>query len=253
MHPHRTEEVSFRNNKGQMLSGRMHLPGEGASRGLIFCHGLYSSKDATKIVKMSAHITRSGFALLAFDFSFICIPGILSDFSIAQEVEDLRAAAAFMRGRGITELHLMGSSMGGVVSLLYASEPGTALASLTLIATPARLGALFKKGTGVDIQTLPEAGMTPVDGVPIRNTFFREAAALDLEERAAHIDAPALVIHGKEDAVVDYADSLVLAAAIGGRTRHVPIEGGDHNLTGEDCLSILREETVRWLTAHYRA
>jgi pimeloyl-ACP methyl ester carboxylesterase len=252
MPAHRTEEVSFRNNRGQTLTGRMHLPGSGSSRGLIFCHGLYSSKDATKIVRMSADIAGSGFALLAFDFSFICVPGIFSDFSIAQEVEDLRAAVAFARVCGISELHLMGSSMGGVVSLMYASEPGSDLTSLALIATPVRLGALLEKGTGVDIRLLPESGMTPVDGVPIRNSFFREAAALDLEERAARIKAPALVIHGKEDAVVDYKDSVFLATALGGTARHVPIEGGDHNLTREDHLSIVREEILHWLCAYSR-
>ncbi|TAL32464.1 MAG: alpha/beta fold hydrolase [Spirochaetes bacterium] len=244
------EEISFSNNKGQVLPGRIYLPPTPSTSALIFSHGFYSSKDATKIVSMAPSFAAAGFNVLAFDFSFICTPGIFPDFSILQEVEDLRAAAGFMRDRGIEELHLMGSSMGGVVALLCASETGAGIRSLVCIATPVRLGELLQKDTGLAIRDLPAEGMTAIDGVPIKNSFFREAAGIDVQAKAGRINAPTLVIHGTDDAVVDFGDAALLMRALAGEKKLIEIKGGDHNLTRADHLERLRAESLEWLRLH---
>jgi len=130
-----TEKVAFPNNLGRGLAGKVYRGGSPSPRGVIFSHGLFSTKDGYKITNLAERIVGAGFDLLAFDFSFSGESGgNIGDLSIHQEVRDLDAAAGFFRGRGIAELHLMGSSMGGLVSLLFASEGTINIASLTLVA-----------------------------------------------------------------------------------------------------------------------
>lgn len=219
---------------------------------MLFCHGLFSSKDAYKIVNLAADITTTGFTLLTFDFSFVTgMPESFKQFSILQEVRDLESAVAFLRGRGSRSLHLVGSSMGGVVVLLYAASLPEDLCSLTLIATPVDLaGLLYTLSGGIDLSDLPEEGYTSVDGIPIGNGFFREARALDMISTVRSVSVPTLVIHGAEDRIVDVRNARILEDCLGVERKVIVVPEGDHNLTCEGNLRLLKDEIPSWISAH---
>lgn len=244
----RTEYIEFTNNKSQRITGRIHYPDLPTASGLVFCHGLFSSKDAHKIVHMAEPITGSGCAVLTFDFSFTAM-GDFSEFSILQEVEDLRCAVGCFRERGIREVHLAGSSMGGVVALLFASEGAPFLRSLTLIATPVNMKELVETMfPETSISSLPEEGMSMVDGTPIHNRFIREALSIDLLNRLLEIHVPVLIIHGKEDKVVHISNAIVADKTLGSKKNLVIIEDGDHNLTRDSDLTTMSRSIIRWIS-----
>ncbi|HSV96369.1 MAG TPA: alpha/beta fold hydrolase [Spirochaetota bacterium] len=246
------EEVTFQNNRGARLDGRIHHP-DGPSRGgVVFCHGLFSSKDAYKIVNLSGEITAAGFTLLAFDFSFVsAMPGSFRDFSIYQEVCDLESAASFLLERGVSSLHLAGSSMGGVVALLFAASRPAFLRSLTLIATPVDLSNLLATLSGsVDFKNLPKGGTTTIDGIPIHNEFFHEALSLDMQEAMRSVSVPVLVIHGARDAVVDVQNAHLLEDSLVAENRVILVPDGDHNLTRKEDIRLLRSAIIPWISTH---
>lgn len=248
----KTEEINFQNGHGIRLDGRIHHP-DGPSRGgVVFCHGLFSSKDAYKIVSMAGDITAAGFTLLTFDFSFVSgMPRSFHDFSILQEVAELESAVSFLLASGIPSLHLVGSSMGGVVALLYAASRPESLRSLSLIATPVDLRSLFiTLGGAVDFDNLPHDGETIIDGIPVHNGFFHEALSLDMQRAARSITAPVLVMHGARDAVVDVQNARQLEGALAARHELVVVPDGDHNLTRDEDLRALRNAIISWIDSH---
>ncbi len=131
------ENFTFRNMAGLDLSARIYYPAIQSGKGVIFSHGLFSSKDGYKIKKMAEGIVNCGFTLMTFDFTFAGeSPGNIADISVLEEVNDLISAINIFRERGITRLHLMGSSMGAAVSLLAAAKSDDKFESLIIIARP---------------------------------------------------------------------------------------------------------------------
>lgn len=239
-----TENVSFFNNKYQKLSGKIYKTSD-TSEGVIFCHGLFSTKDGYKITHLAEDIVSIGQTLLCFDFSFAGeSEGNITGLSILQEVNDLRSAFKFFTEYGIENIHLIGSSMGGLVSLLFSSTESN-IRSQTLIATPIMLPEIFAKD--IDITSLPESGKTSLNGVLINNTFFKELKEIDIETAISNVNAPSLIIHGYLDNVVPVANAVNLVKQLTAKKRIAIIQDGDHNLSRDSDLSILSKNILDWI------
>ena len=247
------EDIQFENNLGQRLSGRIYRPDNPVDIGVVFSHGLFSSKDGYKITRLAGDIVSSGHALMAFDFSFSGESGgRISDISALQEAEDLAAAVRFFKDSGIKKIHLMGSSMGAAVTLLYASRGVKNVESLILIATPVDIHTLFLTSAGIaDVESLPENGTTALEGIPIRNSFFREVSEIDMHEAIKKIRVPVLAIHGGKDSVVDPKNVEFLEDGLDTFVKTVVIDDGDHNLTRDKDVRFLKETIISWLTDEY--
>lgn len=231
-----------------LLSGRWYMPEEGSRKGVIFSHGLFSSKDGYKITRLADAITGAGFSLLTFDFRYAGDSGEdISSLSLRGEVEDLAAVVDYARGRGLEEIHLMGSSMGAAVTLLYTGEAETSPSSLITIAAPVRLFEILPGMTREKAFSLPVEGYTSVEGIPMRNSFFRELADADIISLLPKITIPLLLIHGGRDSVVAPSQAEILQREYGGPLRCRILEEGDHNLITERDLEDIRGEVVSWL------
>ena len=63
----------------------------------------------------------------------------------------------------------------------------------------------------------------------------------------AHDD---FIIHGKEDKVVDYSNAGYLEKNLKCEHKLITIDGGDHNLTRESDLNIIKENIISWIKKH---
>jgi len=248
----RSRPVYFTNNLNQKLSGIIYENDPPSERGVIYCHGFFSSKNGHNVTRLAPSIVGAGFSLLAFDFSYAGeSEGTFSDFSILQEVEDLKSAASFFIDQGIESLHLIGSSMGGVVALLMAALKHPRVRSLSLIATPVKLDELMGNLLpAVKLDDLPAGGSTDVQGVSIKNSFFSEALSIDMTRALDSVDVPVLMIHGARDAVVDISNACIVDGRIKTRKQTVLIEDGDHNLSRDRDLATLVDAIIPWISAH---
>ena len=144
----------------------------------------------------------------------------------------------------------MGSSMGGFVSLLFLSQYENNIKSLITIATPVNLKGLFSDNIDdVDISKLPEQGFTNVQGIELKNTFFKEIENINIEPFIKKIKIPLLLIHGSDDQVVSISNVNILKKLLKNNTEanFVIIEKGDHSLTGESDLNLIKENIQLWL------
>lgn len=231
------------------MAGRFFLPESAAKRCVIFCHGLFSTKDGYKITNLTDDIVDAGFALLTFDFS--CVgesEGKLEELSILQEIRDLESAVSLCREKGFNELHLFGSSMGALVCLLFAQNCADGIASISLIAPPLDLRGLYEKAAGIgSLEDLADEGRTQLDGISLNNAFFKEALAIFPEEATQPITAPVLIIHGAKDAVVDVENAFRLMRLLKRNRTLVIVGDGDHNLTRPQDIQLIKRELLHHL------
>jgi len=216
-------------------------------KAVIFSHGLFSTKDGYKITQLADSITGAGFSLLTFDFRYSGESGgEIADISVMREVDDLSAVVEYVREAGFEEIHLMGSSMGAAVTLLYCGRGGDA-ASIMTIAAPIDLISILPAMEKDEALSLDEDGYTDIEGIKIHNTFFRELAQIDIAAALGVVRIPLLAIHGALDRVVPAAQGALLSERYGGEVRYVLVEDGDHNLTRDKDLELIRGEVISWL------
>ncbi len=239
------DNFKFRNHRDVELAGRIYRKNSDQKDGVIFSHGLFSSKDGYKITQMAGSILDSGFALMTFDFTFSGeSSGKIADISITDEVDDLRCAINLFMSRGFEKIHLMGSSMGAAVTILTASSGQFEIESLILIAAPLSFEKLVPdiKKDDLDLK-----GYTSISGVMVNNRFIREIFEIDMIEAVKKITSPVLLVHGRLDAVVDFGNHETFIENCTSSCISLVIEDGDHNLTRDSDIKIISENVKRWL------
>ena len=240
-------------NRGDaVLRARLYIPGRPAEACVVFSHGLFSSKDGYKITLLAKDIVTAGCALLTFDFSWRASPDpAVSGISLSDEIDDLEAAVEAALSRGYGRVHLAGSSMGAAVSLLFYGRGPAAVDkvdSMILIAPPFDLEELIMLNKSGDGAGSPgQAELTAEESGFLKDKFFSEVRELNPALRIGSVDIPVLCIHGEFDSVVPVKNSFRIRDISPSGSRIVVIPGGDHNLTDQKSLEILRHEITSWL------
>lgn len=242
------ENFKFLNHHGLELAGRIYRQNTDCKSGLIFSHGLFSSKDGYKITRLADTIVNSGFALMTFDFTFAGeSQGNIIDISLSEEVEDLKAAIVFFKSKGISKIHLMGSSMGAAVTILTASLDLFEIESLILIAAPLSFTKLIPDIKREEIISLDPDGYTSISGVKVNNRFIKEIFQVDMIGAVKKIKCPALIVHGKMDEIVDFENCKTFIQNFNPEHSSLFIDDGDHNLTRDSDIVLISKNLKEWL------
>ena len=227
----RTSKVSFEGHAGP-VAGVLDLPDEEPKGVAIFAHCFTCSKDLRVVREVSRQLTGEGIGVLRFDFTGLGeSEGEFHETSFATNLEDLRAAAAFLEREQKAPGMLIGHSLGGAAVLAVAPE----MASVRCVATigaPAEAAHVQHLLTGAEFMDDDAAEVT-IGGRPFK--IGRELVE-DLEQRRGTehirgIDAALMVMHSPLDSVVgiDNAERIYVAA------RHpksfVSLDRADHLLS----------------------
>jgi dipeptidyl aminopeptidase/acylaminoacyl peptidase len=228
-----TEKVSFQ-SEGHRISGILHLPEKENSPCVIASHGLLSSKDSDKYIALGDRLAREGMAMLRFDFRGIGeSEGRIEDDAVTRRIADLGSAINFVRSHpGLrNRIGLVGSSLGGYVSLIRASmEKG--INAVVIWATPFHLDDLGSKKGKKDY---------PLPG----QAFFKDLPKHRLLPLLPEI-SNCLVIHGEEDELVPVDQSWEIFNSLGSPKEIHVIEGADHRLTEPSHRQRAMNLTVEW-------
>lgn len=229
----RIEKVSFL-SQGQAVSGVLHLPELKELPCVIASHGLFSSKDSDKYVTLGDRCGRKGIALLRFDFrGFGESEGSIAESTVSARLMDLNMAIEFVRShpRVGGRIGLMGSSLGGYLSLMEAARRKDIRAVVTW-ATPFTLAGLEeKKGEG-EMALLGEE-------------FFHDIKAHDLAPVLSKV-ANCLVIHGDRDELVPVEQAKMIYEGLNYPRGMEILEEADHRLTEPNHREKAIEMTVKW-------
>lgn len=229
----KTEKVSFE-SEGYKISGVLHLPERENPPCVVASHGLLSSKDSEKYIALGERISREGMAMLRFDFRGMGeSEGGEEDNTISKKISDLSAAVDFIRNYpGLGErIGLIGSSLGGFVSLIKASIDKRVKAT-AVWATPIHLDDLGTKKQEEDYPLPPDA-------------FFEDLPKHRLVP-LLHKVYNCLVIHGEEDELVPLDQALGIFYNLGVPKELHVIGGADHRLTDPAHRQRAIELSVGW-------
>jgi alpha/beta superfamily hydrolase len=196
------EKVHFSTSAGK-LAGIIHHPDHLSSRCVITCHGLFSDKQSDKFFTIGEHFAKEGITVLRFDFRGCGeSDGKIEDTTITARREDLNAALSFIRTHKPSVAHtigLLGSSMGGYISLIVA-------------ASDAMIKAVVAWATPFSFDGLRET-IANSNSPQLREDFYQDAhryLATAFAPQAKNL----LLIHGKSDETVplDHAKRLYRSA-----------------------------------------
>ena len=248
----REEKVSFSNSMGYTLSGVLHIPGilEGKPA-VILCHGMESNKESEKLTLLGRRFSESGIAALRFDF--FCAgesSGQFEEITYTGEVEDTRAAFEYLQGYHPGKVGILGSSMGGSVSILFASQEKE-IAALVTLAAPAHPEKIIKILLSRDqIDFWRQSGFVTYHGQKINSHFLDDLLKINVPEAAENLVCPALIIHGDLDDTVPLDDAYELHTLISSPKKLSIIQGADHRFSDPQHFAHAVEASFDWMVRY---
>lgn len=248
----REEKVSFLNARGDRLSGILHIPAEAGIRpSVILCHGMESNKDSEKLTSLSRSLSKRG--LLAFRFDFFCAgesSGQFEQITYSAEVEDLRAVFDLLQRYPVGKMGVIGSSMGGSVALLFASQEKR-IASLVTLAAPAHPEKITDRLLSPEeVRCWQQTGFITYHGRRINNSFLDDLKNINIPDAAKQISCPALFIHGDADETVPVEDAYELYAQVPAPKRICVLKGVDHRFSDPKEATRALNESLNWMIQH---
>lgn len=211
-------QLRFQGPAGNDLAGHLDLPVGEPSAVALFAHCFTCGKDLKATARISRALARRGIATLRFDFTGLGESGgdhAASTF--AANVEDLVAAADFLRRELMAPALLVGHSLGGAAVLAAAHRVPESVAVVT-IGAPASTDHLRELLVRRAPQLAAGAETVEVDlggrAVRVGRALLDDLASTRLDERIAELGRALLVMHSPVDLVVgiDHARRIFEAA-----------------------------------------
>lgn len=237
-------ETAILERGGRRLAWRRR---EGAGPTILFLPGYASDMEGSKATALDAWAAAEGRAMIRFDYGGCgASPG---DFE-AQSLEDWRNDAIAMIEAAAGPVLLVGSSMGGWLTLLAAlARPERVAGLVGIAAAPDFTSWGYSEAEKETIRTQGRLARPSPAGEPpmvTTRTFWESGERNLLLGGGIAIGCPARLLHGQRDADVPWRNSLALAERLrSADVQTILVKDGDHRLS--------RPEDIRLLIATVRA
>jgi putative redox protein len=231
------EKVTFQNNQGQQLSGRLELPLDQEPHSFaIFAHCFTCNKNLMAVKNISRALTSKGFGVLRFDFTGLGeSDGEFADTNFSGNVEDLVSAAAFLAEHHKAPALIIGHSLGGAASIFAASQIDsiTAVATIGAPSTPEHVQHLLHSSLE-EINTSGKA-IVNLSGrkFTIKKQFLDDLKRNSLPDVINALDKAILIMHSPQDTTVGINNAEVIYKAARHPKSFVTLDGGDHLLSNK--------------------
>jgi alpha-beta hydrolase superfamily lysophospholipase len=236
-----SERKDFPGADGQNLSARLDSPEGPVKAYALFAHCFTCTKDVFAASRIAQGLAGQGIAVLRFDFTGLgASEGEFANTNFSSNVQDLVAAADFMRQTMQAPRLIIGHSLGGAAVLAAASEIAEVKAVVTIGAPsdPSHVTRLFD--THLDAIHSDGEALVQLAGreFTIKRQFLLDAAEQNLDEKTAHLQRALMVMHAPLDHTVDISNALHIFKAAKHPKSYVSLDDADHLLT--------RKEDAEW-------
>lgn len=219
---------------------------EGHGPGVVFLGGFMSDMEGSKALALEAHCRVAGRAFVRFDYQgHGQSSGSFADGTIGLWLQDALAVIdRLTEGPQI----LVGSSMGGWISLLAAkARPGRIHALVGIAAAPDFTVRMWRDELTAEQRTEIEAqGKTQIptdygdEPYTITKDLIEDGWMNRVIHAPFHLDVPVRLIQGTADADVPWPTALTIADRLTGEDVEVIlVPGGDHRLSRDIDLKRL--------------
>ncbi|WHZ13501.1 MAG: hypothetical protein OJF52_000333 [Nitrospira sp.] len=261
------ETLSFHDPLGHRIAAVLAVPNQATDHIAVLCHGFLSHKNSTSNRALTDLLIEQGIAAFRFDcFGHGDSDGPFAKLTTTLAVGQALAALDYLVGRGYRRPALVGSSFGGLVSLLAASD-WTRTHSSTRASIPP-LTCLALKCPVVDfgeelrlelgengLQEWERTGTIPdLHGGPTRlpldYAFYEDCLDRIAYELARTITVPTLIVQGDQDEYVPLHQSRRLFDALPGLKRLEILPGADHRFTNPSDFQRMLTLLTDWVSRH---
>jgi len=242
-------KIEFDNGKGQKLAARMDTPKGRIRAYAIFSHCFTCGKDIAAASRIAGALAARGFAVLRFDFTGLGhSEGEFANTTFSSNIDDLVAAADYLRAEHEAPALLIGHSLGGAAVLAAAADIPSAKAVVTIgaPADPAHVIHNF----GCKIEEITEKGEAEVAlagrSFTIRREFLDDISAARLTPAIAGLKRALLVLHGPRDQTVGIENASEIFAAAKHPKSFVTLDDADHLLSRAADAEYAAEVIAAW-------
>ncbi|MAG64184.1 MAG: alpha/beta fold hydrolase [Planctomycetota bacterium] len=237
--------LEIHNESGERLD-HVFTPGQEDTQAadrkvVVIGHGVTSHHDRPYLTHLCDALSAAGLASLRFSFSGNGeSEGRFVDSCISKEVADLGAVIDALEGWRVA---YMGHSMGGAVGVMRAAADER-IDALVSLAGMTEVHGFMQRHFGH--LTPGEDCMLEREHAHLSESFLEDAREIQTTlPQASQISVPWLLVHGTEDELVPFEDSVRCAQACPQNAQLAPIEGADHCFT--DRLDEVGSIVVPWL------
>lgn len=247
MKPQRIK-VEFANDKNEALAGLLETPFEPAIAFVLFAHCFTCGKDNAAASRISRALVARGFAVLRFDFTGLgSSDGDFANTNFSSNVQDLVAAADFLRSRYTAPSLLIGHSLGGTAVLKAAQQIPESRALVT-IGSPANAGHVARQ-FACDMATIEEQGKAEVD-LAGRKFTIKKAFVDDLQEQnmehIASLRKALLIFHSPLDMTVPISEAEALYRQAKHPKSFISLDQADHLLSDKRDAEYVAGSIAAW-------
>jgi uncharacterized OsmC-like protein/alpha/beta superfamily hydrolase len=226
------KKIEFQSD-GLILRGALELPGVEPRCYALFAHCFTCGKDIAAASRIARALTGEGIAVLRFDFTGLGnSDGDFANTNFSSNLDDLKAAADFLRREYAAPKLLIGHSLGGAAVLAMANSVPEATAVVTIGAPfeaehilrhfSRELGEIEERGTAC--VTLGSRSFT-IKRQFVDDLLRHEADAIGSLRKAL------LVMHSPVDEVVGIEEAEKIYRAAMHPKSFVSLNDADHLLT----------------------
>lgn len=201
----RTDRVEFVGAMGKRLAARLEHPTGTLVGFALFAHCFTCSKDFKATRRISRALAQHGIAVLRFDFTGLGeSEGDFADTDFSSNIDDLIAAAGFLRDHYEAPQLLVGHSLGGTAALVAASRIQEVRAVAT-IASPSDTDhireLLVRHAPGIQQGETAEINLGG-RSFRIKRQLLDNLAEHSVQEAIAELRKPLLIFHSPMDNTV---------------------------------------------------
>jgi len=247
---------SFHDPLGHRTPSILTTPDGGTERIAVLCHGFLSSKTSSTNNTLTRMLIDRGIATFRFDFfGQGNSPGPFEEITITLAIEQTLAALDHVTQQGYRRIGLMGSSFGGLVSILTAAQRPD-LACLALKCPVVDFAEELQLEFGQEelarwqaTDTIPNI-MGGTDRIALRYAFYEDCLRRIAYEPARAITTPTVIVQGEQDEHVPLHQSRRLYDALPVKKHLELLPGADHQFTKREDFARMTNVIADWLTEH---
>lgn len=230
-------KISFTGHNGEQLAARLDEPDGEIKAYALFAHCFTCTKDIYAASYIAKTLVQNNIAVFRFDFTGLgASEGDFSNTNFSSNVEDLVAAADYMRENYSAPQLLIGHSLGGSAVLAAAHQipESNAVVSLGSPADVAHVADNFKD----DIKEIKEQGEMEVClvGRPfkIKKQFIEDIESIKLQSLVENLKKAYLVMHAPLDQTVGIENAVELFTWAKHPKSYVSLDDSDHLISKKE-------------------
>ncbi|UCE63276.1 MAG: alpha/beta fold hydrolase [Nitrospirota bacterium] len=250
------QALSFQDSDGHLVAAILTEPPDRAEGIVLLCHGFLSTKQSNTNRRLTELLVPQGISTFGFDwFGMGESGGAFADITLGRCCDQLERALAFITCQGYQRIGLIGSSFGGLISLLVAGRHPHLLAlglKCPVLDFPELLRLEFgvaAMGHWKDTGEIPNVtgGDKPI---ALRYDFYEDCLKYDAYQSAETIISPTLIVHGDQDELIPLHQIQRLVGALATEKKLCILQGANHYFGKPEDFRKMTTLLGEWMKTH---